>query len=59
MANCTCKKLNCDSSCLCNCHREADDEVLDFLKGYFDDIDNAVNQADTQCEVAREIEEGI
>lgn len=22
MKNCTCDKLNCDSECLCNCHRK-------------------------------------
>lgn len=27
MTNCTCKKLDCNSDCLCNCHREGETRI--------------------------------
>jgi len=28
MAKCTCKKWGCESDCICNCHREAQDKLI-------------------------------
>jgi len=35
MKNCTCDKLDCDTSCLCECHREKTELEKDLIK--FDD----------------------
>ena len=46
MTKCTCKKLNCDSSCLCNCHREQpydEFEELVELNNGLDRLDKAVD----------------
>ena len=43
MKNCTCDKLDCDSSCLCACHREgALIELVELNKG-LDRIESAVD----------------
>ena len=45
MAKCTCKKLDCDSSCLCACHREAYNEFEEAveLNNGLDRLDKAVD----------------
>ena len=39
MKNCTCNKLNCDSTCLCACHRDKTEHELDLIK-----IDNGLKE---------------
>ena len=32
MKNCTCNKLDCDASCLCECHRAKTELVKELIK---------------------------
>jgi len=44
MNKCTCNKLKCDSTCLCNCHREEEDTtgLQDLNRGLIN-IEKAVD----------------
>lgn len=43
MNKCTCNKLNCDSNCLCACHRESErDELLQGLLNIEEAVDKCI-----------------
>jgi len=38
MKNCTCDKLDCDSSCLCACHREGSNRIEEAIDLFIERI---------------------
>lgn len=50
MKNCTCNKLNCDSDCLCDCHRKSFPELVELNEG-LDRIEIAVDECIENLEI--------
>jgi hypothetical protein len=46
MNKCTCKKLDCDSTCLCACHREEEENAFPELEELNDGLVNIEKSVD-------------
>jgi len=50
MKNCTCNKLNCDSECLCACHRDSETietltkDLCDGLDRIYEAVEDCINK---------------